>query len=531
MKREVSVAQVQCKHGEIITLPLEFLTKFEYFSVLLSDRWELENNAISVPEIDKRVLEQLFDKNQVVKTNTNQILKSGLIDVLETVDFLGDDQVIKHIDELVLKTILDDSSFIPNLKDIAEEYRLYKTLEYLERCELANNDLIDICIVGGYYHFPLELCYKINAENILNPENLVKAEKLFGDVKELLGYDDFLGPMASRESQKSILQDAITKLKETVDIDNSENTAKLSNWTNKQQPKISKILSDLEGYRTTFSSDGKLKIVSGGYYSKTLEVSDQIIILDESNSIISVENSLNSRYFHCSEMYAEKPGILILCGGYGETEAMNSCEVLTIKNYHKSYQNNKKDRFIPIVSKFSIQNMPIGVGQACSAVHKNKMFVCCGQRGHRSVDTASEIQCLTVIKEDFENDVFEVSWSVIANYDSPVFRPYSEYGMNCALMNETLIIFGGQTVRTDCLNIDTFEWKRGPDMSGKRMECGVCVMEKSGCVLVFGGYDYTNGYYHDTIEVLKGGHWLISQIRMPVGLRSVGVCKSVELNF
>ena len=86
--------QVQCKHGEMITLPIKFLKKFEYFDVLLSNRWKI--GIISVPEVQKSTLLQLFE---------NKLQFS--LDLIETVDFLGNKSLLKTIDENLVYDIIN----------------------------------------------------------------------------------------------------------------------------------------------------------------------------------------------------------------------------------------------------------------------------------------------------------------------------------------------------------------------------------------------------------------------------------------
>ena len=151
-------AQVQCKHGEIITLPLDFLKKFDYFRVLLSERWATNsdevgaNNFISVPEIHKNTLISLCKRESLAFRVSRTFL-----DLLETVDFLGDERVIDEIDtEIVEKILLGDFDGVSSfLLDLGREYRLMRTVECLERKRLMEIDKVDICVLGGYYHFPL----------------------------------------------------------------------------------------------------------------------------------------------------------------------------------------------------------------------------------------------------------------------------------------------------------------------------------------------------------------------------------------
>ena len=48
----------------------------------------------------------------------------------------------------------------------------------------------------------------------------------------------------------------------------------------------------------------------------------------------------------------------------------------------------------------------------------------------------------------------------------------------------------------------------------------------NGEIYLFGGYDYTNGHYHDSIEVYqpKTGKWRTLACRIPQPLRSFGLC-------
>lgn len=153
--------------------------------------------------------------------------------------------------------------------------------------------------------------------------------------------------------------------------------------------------------------------------------------------------------------------------------------------------------------------MPRGVGQASSASWRNKVYVCCGQTGARAVDTSNEIQCLTIHDAA---DVSSFQWHVVAHYNSPVFSPYCEYGMSCAVLEgdddeaARLVIFGGQTVRVDSLNLETKVWSRIANMSCRRMECGALKLKNVNdeeMLFVAGGYDYSNGYYHNTVEVYR----------------------------
>ena len=52
------------------------------------------------------------------------------------------------------------------------------------------------------------------------------------------------------------------------------------------------------------------------------------------------------------------------------------------------------------------------------------------------------------------------------------------------------------------------------------------IFSLNGEVYLFGGYDYTNGHYHDSIEVYqpKTGKWRTLTQTLPQPLRSFGLC-------
>ena len=139
--------------------------------------------------------------------------------------------------------------------------------------------------------------------------------------------------------------------------------------------------------------------------------------------------------------------------------------------------------------------------------------------------------------------------------DVSVFFPFAEYGMSCCVLNDKLYMVGGQTSRTDVFNLITGEWHRTKDCNTKRMEAQVkrygpyCMMALTsskftahyknynilfsldGKLYIFGGYDYTNGHYHDSIEVFDPTiqKWKTIKQTLPQPLRSFGLCLLKDL--
>lgn len=95
--------------------------------------------------------------------------------------------------------------------------------------------------------------------------------------------------------------------------------------------------------------------------------------------------------------------------------------------------------------------------------------------------------------------------------------------MSCSINDQKLYMIGGQTVRVDCLDLESGEWKRINDMKTRRMECQTFSWESK--VYALGGYDYTNGHYHDSIEEFDviQEKWQTLSITMKQPLRSFGL--------
>ena len=132
--------------------------------------------------------------------------------------------------------------------------------------------------------------------------------------------------------------------------------------------------------------------------------------------------------------------------------------------------------------------------------------------------------------------------------DVSVFFPFAEYGMSCCVLNDKLYMVGGQTSRTDVFNLITGEWHRTKDCNTKRMEAQVkrydganelkshfknlnVLFSLDGKLYIFGGYDYTNGHYHDSIEVFDPmiQKWKTIKQTLPQPLRSFGLCLLKDL--
>ena len=132
--------------------------------------------------------------------------------------------------------------------------------------------------------------------------------------------------------------------------------------------------------------------------------------------------------------------------------------------------------------------------------------------------------------------------------DVSVFFPFAEYGMSCCVLNDKLYMVGGQTSRTDVFNLITGEWHRTKDCNTKRMEAQVkrygganelkshlknlnVLFSLDGKLYIFGGYDYTNGHYHDSIEVFDPTiqKWKTIKQTLPQPLRSFGLCLLKDL--
>jgi len=97
--------------------------------------------------------------------------------------------------------------------------------------------------------------------------------------------------------------------------------------------------------------------------------------------------------------------------------------------------------------------------------------------------------------------------------------------MSCIATDGKLYMVGGQTVRVDCLDLESGEWKRLNDMKSRRMECQS--FSSSSKVYVLGGYDYTNGHYHDSIEEYDTTteKWRTLRIKMKQPLRTFGLAE------
>ncbi|CAK8689242.1 unnamed protein product [Clavelina lepadiformis] len=251
----------------------------------------------------------------------------------------------------------------------------------------------------------------------------------------------------------------------------------------------------LEDYRTVLV-DTFIYVIGGIYYEQNLPTNATWRYDTRRNEWRTVAPLKHPRMEHCATTVKE---IIYVCGGYDGNAV------------HKTTES-----FNPAKNSWLAQpDMPIGVGNAACTSDDVNLYVICGQFGNKKIHTTRKIQQFNTVTQQ---------WSLPAEYASPVFYPHSEYGMSCAVLEDEIVIFGGQTIRVDAYNIKTKQWRRLKDMEHRRIDASAITFRN--IILVAGGYDYTTGEFFNTMEIYNKDKelWTLGKTLLPQSAKNLGFC-------